>query len=173
LDYFKTAHEGNFYNLVHCWRVLKDFLTYAFDKKSLENGKAPASIDLEEEDGDKGTLPRRPRGHMAMASDIKRDATALALSETFNGWMANKEKVIAKREEKKHWEKEATCNQFFDLTKRTIEVEESMEKAKALVAEVNLMVEEREIMFFDTTNMTEGQKACVEKRYTIIQQRDT
>jgi hypothetical protein len=44
------------------------------------------------------------------ASDIKRDVAALALSEAFKGWMANKEETIAKREEKKHREKEATCN---------------------------------------------------------------
>jgi hypothetical protein len=44
--------------------VLKDFekwkLTYASYKKSLKHGKAPTIIDLEEEDGDKGTLPGRP-----------------------------------------------------------------------------------------------------------------
>jgi hypothetical protein len=162
LDYFKTAHEGKSYNLVHCWRVLKDFkkckLAYASYKKSLKNGKAPAIVDLEEEDGDKGTLPRRPRGHKATTSDIKCDAAALALSETFNGWMANKEEAIAKREEKKCREKEATCNQFFDLTKKAIEVEESTTKAKAIEAEAKLMAEEREIMFVDTSNMTERQK---------------
>jgi hypothetical protein len=76
-------------------------LTFAAFKKCLKNGKAPTIVDLEEEGGDKGILPRWPRGHKAMASDIKRDATALALSETFKGWIANKEEAIAKREEKK------------------------------------------------------------------------
>jgi hypothetical protein len=37
--------------------VLKDFekwrLTYASYKKSLKNGKAPVTVDMEEEDGDK------------------------------------------------------------------------------------------------------------------------
>jgi hypothetical protein len=42
-----------------------------------------------------------------------------------------------------------------------------------LEAEAKLMAEEREIMFIDTTNMTEGQKAWVEKRRAIIQQRDS
>jgi hypothetical protein len=156
--------------------VLKDFekwkLTYASYKKSLKNGKAPATVDLEEEDGGKGNLPCRPRGHKATASDIKRDAAALTLSETFKGWMVDKEKATAKREEKKHREKEATCNQFFDLTKKAFEVEESMAKAKALEANTKLMPKEMEIMFIDTTNMTEGQKAYVEKRHAIIQHRD-
>jgi hypothetical protein len=44
-----------------------------------------------------------------------------------------------------------------------------MTKAKTLEAEANLMAEEWEIMFIDTTNMTEGQKP-VEKSRTIIQQ---
>jgi FtsZ-binding cell division protein ZapB len=62
---------------------------------------------------------------------------------------------------------------FFDLTKKAIEVEERMEKAMVLEAEAKLMAEEREIMFIDTTNMTEGQKAWVEKRRAIIHQRDS
>jgi hypothetical protein len=115
---------------------------------------------------------RRPRGHKATASDIKRDLVALALSGTFKGWMADKEEAIAKREKNRRREKEATCNQFFDQTKKAIDVEESMAKAKALEAEAKLMAKEREIMFIDTTNMTEGQKPWVEKRRAIIQQRD-
>jgi hypothetical protein len=105
------------------------------------------------------------------------------LSETFKGWMADEEGAIAKRAEKRRREKGATYNQFFDLTKKAIEVEESMEKAieveesmekaKALEAEAKLMAEEREIMFIDTTNMTEGQKAWVKKHRAIIQQRDS
>jgi hypothetical protein len=156
--------------------VLKDFekwkLTYKSFKKSLKNGKAPASVDVEEEDDDKPTLPKRPRGHKAMTSDMKEDDAALALSETFKGWMADKEKAIAVREEKKRREKEDTANAFYDLTKKAIEVEESMAKAKAIEAEAKLMAEEREIMLVDTTNMTEAQKAWVEKRRAIILQCD-
>jgi hypothetical protein len=36
-----------------------------------EEWQSTASVDLEEEDDDKGTLPRRPRGHKATTSDIK------------------------------------------------------------------------------------------------------
>jgi polyphosphate kinase len=129
-------------------------------------------MDIEDDDGDKATLPRRPRGHKATASDMKKDVIALALSETFKGWMADKEEAIAVMEEKKRREKEATCNQFYDLTKKAIEVEESIAKAKVIEAEAKLMAEEREIMFVDTTNMSEGQKAWVEKHHAIILQCD-
>jgi hypothetical protein len=73
-------------------------LAYKSFKKTLKNGKAPATVDIEDEDGDQTTLPRRPRGHKAMASDMKKDVAALALSETFKGWMAYKEEAIAVRE---------------------------------------------------------------------------
>jgi hypothetical protein len=59
-----------------------------------------------------------------------------------------------------------------DLTKKAIEVVESMTKAKTIKVEAKLMIEKREIMLIDTTNMMEGQKACVEKHRAIIQQRD-
>jgi hypothetical protein len=73
---------------------------------------------------------------------MKKDVAALALSETFKGCMANKEEAIAVREEKKRREKEATANAFYDLTKKAIEVEKSMAKAKAIEAEAKLMAEE-------------------------------
>jgi hypothetical protein len=52
-----------------------------------------------------------------------------------------------------------------------IGVEESLAKAKAMEAEAKLLVEEREIMFIDMTNMMMEQKSWVEKHYAIIQQR--
>jgi hypothetical protein len=89
--------------------VLNDFekwnLTYKAYKKTLKNGKAPTTVNIEDEDGDKVTLPRSPRVHKATKVDMKKDAAALALSETFKGWMANKEEAITVREEKKHQEK--------------------------------------------------------------------
>jgi hypothetical protein len=93
------------------------------------------------------------------------------LSDTFKGWKADKEGAITVREEKKHREKEATANAFYDLIKKAIEVEDSMAKAKAIEAEAKLMAEEREIMLVNTTNMTEWQKVWVENRRAIILRR--
>jgi hypothetical protein len=94
------------------------------------------------------------------------------LSDTFKGWKADKEGAIDVREEKKRREKEATANACYDLTKKAIEVEESMAKANAIKAKAKLMAEEREIMLVNTTNMTEGQKVWVENRRAIILGRD-
>jgi hypothetical protein len=110
---------------------------------TLETYQSPTSMDIEDDDDDKTTLLKRPRGHKATASDKKKYATALALSETFKGWMVYKEEAIAVREEKKRHEKEATANAFYDLTNKAIEVEESMANAKAIEVKAKLMVEER------------------------------
>jgi hypothetical protein len=102
-----------------------------------------ATVDLEGDDGDKGTLPVRPRGHKATHSDLKHDVVALVLSEIFKGWIVDKNEAIAKREKKKREEKEATCPQFFDLTKKAIKVEETLAKTKAMEAEAKLLADER------------------------------
>jgi hypothetical protein len=67
------------WSIVGEWDFKKWRLTYASYKTSLKNGKALATVDLEDEDGDKGTLPHRLRGHKATMSDIKCDTAALAL----------------------------------------------------------------------------------------------
>jgi hypothetical protein len=48
----------------------------------------------------------------------------------------------------------------------------SLAKANAMEAKAKILYEEREIMFIYTSNMTAEQKACVEKRRGIFQQRD-
>jgi hypothetical protein len=61
LDFFKTAHNHKSYNLVRCWRGLKDYdkwkQTYATYKRSLNNGTASATIDLKEEDKTRAPSP--------------------------------------------------------------------------------------------------------------------
>jgi hypothetical protein len=52
------------------------------------------------------------------------------LIKAFKGWMAKKEEALAKMEEKRHRDKNATCAIFFDLTKRATELEERNAKQK-------------------------------------------
>jgi hypothetical protein len=62
LDFFKIAHDQKSYNLVHCWRDLKDYnnwkLTYAAYRRSFKNGGGNASVAVnpKEEDGNQGAL---------------------------------------------------------------------------------------------------------------------
>jgi hypothetical protein len=106
-----------------------------------------------------------------MAPDMKKDVAALALSKTFKGWMADKEEAIAMREEKKRREKEATANVFYDLTKKAIEVEESIAKAKAIDAEAKLMAEEREIMLVARRRRRLGWRSVVPSSYNATRDR--
>jgi hypothetical protein len=82
------------------------------------------------------------------SSTLRLFLNAGELHETFKGWMANMKEAISKREEKKRLKKEATYNQFFDLTNKAIEVEESMTKAKPIEAEATCN------QFFDLTKKT-------------------
>jgi hypothetical protein len=143
LEFFKVANENKSYNLVHCWTELKDRckweLGYLLYKKNLKNGGGNDSvvIDLEEEGSTNGALPKLPRGHKTSMADLKRDASTLFFGETLKGLMAEKEDAVAKRDEKRRREKEATRNSFIDLTKRALDIEESNARAEAIEAELN------------------------------------
>jgi hypothetical protein len=70
-------------------------------ENSLNNGNASRPlISKRKKEKKKCALPGRPRGNKASKSDLKRDAATLALSETFKGWMTEKEETLDKREDK-------------------------------------------------------------------------
>jgi hypothetical protein len=88
---------------------------------------------LEEEGPSNCALPSRQRGHKATKANLKHDASAFALSKTLKGLMAKKEEVLAKRDEKRRREKDATCASFMNLTKKAV-------KIQAIVAEGNCLL---------------------------------
>jgi hypothetical protein len=59
--------------------------------------------------------------------------SALALSVTLKKMMAETQEVLAKRNEKRHWEKEVTDTTFIELTKQAIEVQR-MDRGRRQVA---------------------------------------
>jgi hypothetical protein len=63
-------------------------------------GNSWSGIYVEEEDPNKGALPSWPRGQKGTKADLKRDASALALSETLKRFMVEKEDALAKRGDK-------------------------------------------------------------------------
>jgi hypothetical protein len=79
--------------------------------------------------------------------------------------MADKEKDVVKRKEKRRRDKEATCATFIDLTKQSMQVQKNE-------ANANLLTEESQIMLVDLSLMGAGTKAWLEKKRTIIFQRD-
>jgi hypothetical protein len=73
----------------------------------LKNGNATATVDLEEEDENKGAL-RSAKGNKASKSNLKRDAIALAWSETFKGRWPRRRRPLA-RERRRDTGREKRC----------------------------------------------------------------
>jgi hypothetical protein len=67
-----------------------------------------AAVDGIEEAADQNALPYRPRGTKATKADLKCEASALTLSETMQKMMAKTQEAMAKRDENRCREKEAT-----------------------------------------------------------------
>jgi hypothetical protein len=140
---------------------------YAAYKRSLGNGGGVEStiIGLKEEGPNSGALPCRPRDHKATNANLKPDAFALALSETMKTLMVEKDEALAKRDEKRHREKEATCASFMDLRKRTLEIQ-------AIEVEDKLIADKNRIIFADLSLMEPEQIAWFQKKQAIACQRD-
>jgi hypothetical protein len=73
--------------------------------------------------------------------------------------MAEKEEALAKRDEKRHREKEMTCGSFIDLTRRDLDIEESIARAKAVEAEATKLAEENQTMLEDLSIPAPERKA--------------
>jgi hypothetical protein len=100
------------------------------------------------------------KGHKATKVDLKRDVSALALSDTLRGLMAEKGDTLSKRDEKWRWEKEAAYANFIDLTKRAIEIEERNAHTKTIEVDAKLLVKENQIMLADLSIIEREQRAC-------------
>jgi hypothetical protein len=72
---------------------------------------------------------------------------------TLKGLIVEKEDALAKGDKKRHREKEATCASFIDLTKRALDIEESIARTKATRADAKLLHEENRIMLPDLSIM--------------------
>jgi hypothetical protein len=86
--------------LSHCWLKLKDFpkrkdsfkLWYKDGKRSAEGNED------EEVPGKGGAYKDRPRGHKASKTDLRRQASSIALENTLKSVFADKEEASAKRD---------------------------------------------------------------------------
>ena len=128
-------------------------------------------------DNDEATRPNdgtRPRGKTSSKMEAKRDARTLALQETLNGFISQKDKAIEEkeREERKRREREENTKNFFDLQKKKIEIDETNARSRAMEAEQALLAEESRIMMDDLNNMTPSKRACHEKKQKLFMERD-
>ena len=138
----------------------------------------------------------RPRGKNNSKAELKRDATTLALQETLNGFLTQKDKAADKKEErreKERLERETASKLFFELQKKRLDIEEenartrareadarakeaearAMEaEAKAKDIELALRQEEARIMDMDLSAFTPTKKAYYLKMQRYYMDRD-
>ncbi|KAK1616861.1 hypothetical protein QYE76_022378 [Lolium multiflorum] len=122
LECFKLAW-GKGYHMVHYWHVVKNApkwkLRYAAYLVSIKNGGAGVAVAVngKEEAPGQNAIPYRARGHKATKAGLKREASAVALSDTPHEMMTETKEAMAKRDKKRRHEKEATAATFVELTK--------------------------------------------------------
>ena len=97
------------------------------------------------------------------------------MAEALKSILANSQEAMAKRDEKKRQEKEATAAMYINLTKEAIEVRRMDIEAKRLDieamrldAEAKTRAEDNKIMLADFTNMDEDQRAWILNKRTEI-----
>jgi hypothetical protein len=139
--------------MVNCWNKLNEApkwkIGYAAYMEALKNGTA--MTDVEDDAPGQNALPSRQSG--------KKSTKVLKVM------LAESQDTMAKQDEKKRLEKDATTCIYINLTKEAIEV-------KRLDAGVKCRAEDTRIMLADLRNMDGDQRSWFEKKRAKIRQRD-
>jgi hypothetical protein len=67
---------------------------------------------------------KRPRGHKASKTDLRREASAIRLGNTLKLIFADEEEASAKRDEQRRRDKEEHMQSFTDIQRRTLEIQQ-------------------------------------------------
>jgi hypothetical protein len=106
LGYFKEV-EKHAFTLSHCWLKIKDYEKWkASFKLWYKNRKRTAEDNKEETPGKGGAYADRPRGHKASKTNLRCEASSIALGNTLKSVFAEKEEASAKRDEQRRRGKE-------------------------------------------------------------------
>ncbi|KAK1663471.1 hypothetical protein QYE76_051630 [Lolium multiflorum] len=123
---FRATHRNGFYT-VRCWKKLKEApkwrISYVAYNEAVKNGVATLVMDGEDDEPGQKALSPRPWDRKATKADLAREALALALNQTLEKIIAESQSVLAKRNEKRRLEKEASNTIYLNLTKDAIEVQ--------------------------------------------------
>ncbi|KAE8800003.1 Phospholipid-transporting ATPase 1 [Hordeum vulgare] len=114
LDAFKVQHNGKFFNLFHCFRVIKDEEKFKAQYAALKSRGGKQAV---EEVGDDEKA--RPRGKTNSKKVDKWDAASIALIATVEGMITKKDS----REEKSRQGREEEMNAFLKIQRRKLEME--------------------------------------------------
>jgi hypothetical protein len=158
LAWFKAAHKGKSFNMVHCWTAVKDCPKWQELYKSWSNNGGPQSnvFDLEGGTASATTHELRPRGRNTSKAEAKRDAASQVVVETIKTFLANKE-VSTEKRGSTGIKKKAVDSYVVIETKR-LAIEEMNARAKAKEAdnkqkelEIALLGEEAKIIAIPIT----------------------
>lgn len=159
----------------HCWRILKEAPKwqelYVSTKKVGSNGKKldASTIDLEAS-GHNEAASRAvwPRGRTNSKVDAKKEASNLAFEETIKKIWADKKAGREKFQQKK----EEQMNNFLDLQKRKLAIEEANAATRIKEAEAAMLAEETRIMTSDLSLLDPERRSWFEARKKMIKDRD-
>ena len=182
MEVYKAEHGGKSFNFAHCYRKLKDNQKWKELHSALKKGVAvPGGVPPMATGSADGPESERPRGRVNSKLDLKRDTTTIALQETLQGFITQKDKETEKkdeRDEKKRREREEVTKNFFLVQTKKLEIEEENAKTRALKAstrameaenkrkefELALAAQEAQIMAMDLTCFTPRKRAYYEKK---------
>jgi hypothetical protein len=182
LGYFKEV-EKHAFALSHCWLKLKEYEKW---KASFvlwyKDGKRTAEDNEQETPGEGGAYEKRPRGHKASKTDLRREASSIALGNTLRSVFADKEEASAKRDEQRRRNKKEHMQSFADIQSKPLEVQQrkldlaevkERESAKELelkAKECNstLLAEESKIMMADLSVLDPARRAWFESKQAMI-----
>ncbi|KAE8777109.1 Lectin-domain containing receptor kinase A4.3 [Hordeum vulgare] len=114
LEAFKVQHNGKWFNLSHCFRVIKDEEKFKAQYAGLKSHGGKQAV---EEVGDDEKA--RSRGKTNPKKEDKRDAASIALIATVEGMITKKDS----REEKRRQEREEQRNAFLEIQRRRLDME--------------------------------------------------
>jgi hypothetical protein len=186
LGFFKEV-EKHAFTLSHCWLKLKDYEKWKTRFLLwFKDGKRTTKDSDQETPSEGGAYAKRPRGHKASKTDLRRVASAIALGNTLKSVFADKEEASAKRDEHRHRDKEEHMQSFTDIQKKTLEIQqrkldlaEVKERARAKELELKekeyeatLLAEESKIMMADLSALDLARRAWFESKQAMIHARD-
>ncbi|KAE8807839.1 DNA repair protein rhp54 [Hordeum vulgare] len=114
LESFKVQHNGKYFNLSHCFRVIKDEEKFKAQYVGFKSRGGKQAVE-EVGDGEKARL----RGKTNSKKEDKWDAASIALIATVVGMITK----MDSREEKRRQEREEQINAFLELLRRRLHME--------------------------------------------------
>jgi hypothetical protein len=143
----------------------------------LKDGKRTAEDNEQDTPIEGRAYAKRPRGHKASKTDLRHEASAIALGNTLKSVFADKKEASAKRDEQRRQDKEKHMQSFADIQRKTLEIQQrkldlAELELKAKEYKATLLAEKSKIMMADLSALDPARRAWFESKQVIIHARD-